>query len=100
MLAHFFSGVIYEEGLFISLLMLVNIVSVFAMVAWTDLGGSVEKRFVPIFKICIRSVFGSFSLAFVIASVSYLLPFGLTELYRTIIYLLVFGLFTIEMFLL
>lgn len=100
MLADFFSGVIYEEGLFISLLMLVNIVSVFAMVAWTNVGGTVEKRFVPVFKICIRSVFGSFSIAFVIAAVSYLLPFGLTELYRTIVYLIVFSLFTVEMFLL
>ena len=100
MLAYFFSGVIYEEGLFISLLMLVNIVSVFAMVAWTDLGGTVEKRFIPVFKICTRSIFGSFSLAFVVAAISYMLPFGLTELYRTLVYLFVFSLFTIEMFLL
>lgn len=100
MLATFFSGVIYEEGLFISLLMLVNIVSVFAMIAWTELGGTVDKRFVPIAKICMRSIFGSFSLAFIVALVSYMLPFGLTELYRTLIYLLVFSLFTVEMFLL
>lgn len=100
MLESFFSGVIYQEGLFISLLMLLNIVSVFALVAWTDLSGTLEKRFVPVFKICARSVFGSFSIAFVIAAVAYILPFGLAELYRTLVYLSVFSLFTVEMFLL